>query len=250
MVALDQLTDYGLDPPPGLDQSAGQAWPRSFGRARWRRQQPHALVGQQLSSGRGSNRSGRLAPTRGRRPAGRRPWSGRGGWLGRGGRQRSPQAGRPLGGRGRRRRPAWPLVTTKGGQPGQLPAAIGAAEAADRHREAVQDQDLRIKAHPAQESLAQLGLDRPQVGCLPGEGCAVDPRQGREPVAPVAAEVVVQALLRSGQAPNQRRAAQEATVPNAVATSLTASRSAGLTSCPPSRWAAATLLARLRTNCW
>jgi hypothetical protein len=30
VVALDQLADHGLDPPPGLDQPAGQARPRSL----------------------------------------------------------------------------------------------------------------------------------------------------------------------------------------------------------------------------
>jgi hypothetical protein len=46
LVAPDQLAYHGLDPPAGLDQPAGQGWPRSPARA-GRRQQPHPLVGQQ-----------------------------------------------------------------------------------------------------------------------------------------------------------------------------------------------------------
>jgi len=87
------------------------------------------------------------------------------------------------------------FVTAEGGQLGQPTAAIGTAEAADRHREAVQDRDLRVEADPAEQLLAQLGLDRPQVGRLTDEGGAVDAAKGREPVAPVPTEVVVQAFV-------------------------------------------------------
>jgi hypothetical protein len=73
------------------------------------------------------------------------------------------------------------LVAAEGGQPGQPPTAIGAAKAADRHPKAVQDRDLRIKADPAEQLLAELGLDRPQVGRLAGEGGAVTrPRAGNQ----------------------------------------------------------------------
>jgi hypothetical protein len=41
----------------------------------------------------------------------------------------------------------------------------------------------------------ELGLDRPQIRCLPHKGRAVHAPQGREPVAPGAAEVLVQALV-------------------------------------------------------
>jgi hypothetical protein len=47
----------------------------------------------------------------------------------------------------------------------------------------------------AEELLAELGFDRPQVGRLPYEGGAVDTAQSREPVAVVTAEVVVQVLV-------------------------------------------------------
>ena len=87
------------------------------------------------------------------------------------------------------------LVTAEGGQPGQPPTAIGAAEAADRHREAVQDRDGRVKADLGQQLLAQLRLDRPQVGRLADKGGAVHAPQGGEPVPVVAAEVLVQALV-------------------------------------------------------
>jgi hypothetical protein len=87
------------------------------------------------------------------------------------------------------------LVTAEGGQSGQPPAAVGASEAADRHREAVQDRDRRVELDLAQDALAQVGLDHPQVGRLADEGGAMDASQGREPVAPVAAEVIVQALV-------------------------------------------------------
>jgi hypothetical protein len=72
-----------------------------------------------------------------------------------------------------------------------LLGALVAAEAADRHREAVQDRDLRVEADLAKQLLAELGLDRPQVGRLADEGRAVDARESREPVAVVAAEVLV-----------------------------------------------------------
>jgi hypothetical protein len=87
------------------------------------------------------------------------------------------------------------LVTAEAGQPGQPPAAIGAAEAADRHGEAVQDRGGRIEADLAEHLLAPLGLDRPQGRRLAGEGGAVDAAQGREPVGPVAPEVLVRALV-------------------------------------------------------
>jgi hypothetical protein len=87
------------------------------------------------------------------------------------------------------------LITAKGGQPGQPPTAIGAAEAADRHREAVQDRHLRVEADLAEQLLVELSFDRPQIRRLAGEGGAVHAAQGREPVAPVATEVLVQALV-------------------------------------------------------
>src|SRR5215218_6980937 len=87
------------------------------------------------------------------------------------------------------------LVATKGGQPGQPPTVIGAAEAADRYREAVQDRHLRVEADPAEQLLTELGLDRPQIGRLVDEGGAVHAPQGREPVAVVATKVLVQALV-------------------------------------------------------
>jgi hypothetical protein len=87
------------------------------------------------------------------------------------------------------------LVAAEGGQPGQPPAAIGAAEAADRHREAVQDRDRRVEADLAEQLLAELGFDRPQIRRLADKGGAVDARKGGEPVAVVAAEVVVQAFV-------------------------------------------------------
>src|SRR5919109_2110996 len=87
------------------------------------------------------------------------------------------------------------LVTAEGGQLSQPAAAVGTAKAADRHREAVQDADPRVEADPAEQLLAQLGLDRPQVGRLADKGGAVDATKGREPVAPVATEVVVQPLV-------------------------------------------------------
>ena len=71
------------------------------------------------------------------------------------------------------------LVTTEVRQLGQPPAAIGAAEAADRHREAVQDRALGVEADQAEHLLAELGLDRPQIGRLVDEGGAVHAPQGR-----------------------------------------------------------------------
>jgi hypothetical protein len=70
-----------------------------------------------------------------------------------------------------------PLVTAEGGQPGQPAAAVGAAEAADRDREAIQDRDLRIEAELAEQLLAELSLERAQVGRLAGEGRGVDAAQ-------------------------------------------------------------------------
>ena len=70
-----------------------------------------------------------------------------------------------------------PLITAQGGQPGQPSAAIGPAEAADRHREAVQDRDLRVEADLAEQLLAELGFDRPQIRRLADEGGAVDARK-------------------------------------------------------------------------
>ncbi len=87
------------------------------------------------------------------------------------------------------------LVPAQGGQLGQPPAALGAAEAADRHREAVQDQDLRVEARPGEELLAELGLDRPQLRRLADQGRAMDAAKGREPVLVVAAEVLLPALV-------------------------------------------------------
>ncbi len=87
------------------------------------------------------------------------------------------------------------LVTAEGGQLGQPAAAVGTAKAADRHREAVQDQDLRVEADLAEQLLTELGLDRPQIRRLAREGGSVHTPKGREPVAPVAAEVLVQALV-------------------------------------------------------
>jgi hypothetical protein len=73
----------------------------------------------------------------------------------------TPRPADPAGGREAVVGVLGPLVTAEGGQPGQPPAAIGATEAADRHREAVQDRDGRIEADLAQQLLAELGLDRP-----------------------------------------------------------------------------------------
>jgi hypothetical protein len=87
------------------------------------------------------------------------------------------------------------LVTAQAGQLGQALAAVGTTKAADRHREAVQDRDGRVEAELAEQLLAELGLDRPQIRRLAGEGGAVDAGKGREPVTPGAAEVLVQALV-------------------------------------------------------
>jgi hypothetical protein len=87
------------------------------------------------------------------------------------------------------------LVTAQGGQSSQPAAAVSTAEAADRHREAVQDRHLRVEADLAEQLLAELGVDRPQVRRLAHEGGAVDAAQGGEPVAVVAAEMLVQALV-------------------------------------------------------
>jgi hypothetical protein len=84
------------------------------------------------------------------------------------------------------------LVAAEGGQP---PAAVGTAEAAHRHREAVQDRDRRVEADLLQDPPTQLGLDRPQIGSLTDKGGAVDAAKAGEPVAPVAAEVLVDALV-------------------------------------------------------
>jgi hypothetical protein len=46
-----------------------------------------------------------------------------------------------------------------------------------------------------EQLLAELGLDRPQVGRLTHKGGPVDTRQGGKPVAVVAAEVFVAALV-------------------------------------------------------
>src|SRR5215213_4424354 len=145
VVALDQLHPHHLDPQPGLDRAAGQARQRSLGRARRRGQQPHPLLGQQAGSG--------PAPIG---PVTQHPAVGVGHQvLGQGevvevGRGEVAVSDHP--------RPAHPemgseavegllgaLITAEGGQPGQPPAAIGPAEAADRHREAVQDRDGRAK---------------------------------------------------------------------------------------------------------
>jgi hypothetical protein len=75
-----------------------------------------------------------------------------------------------------------------------LLGAFVAAEAADRHREAVQDRGLRVIADLAEQLLAKLGLDRPQIRRLADEGRAMHAAQGGEPVVVVAAEVVVEAL--------------------------------------------------------
>jgi hypothetical protein len=88
------------------------------------------------------------------------------------------------------------LITTKGGQPGQPPAAVGTAEAADRHREAVQDRDGRVEADLAEQLLAELGLDRPQVGRLTHKGGAVD--TGRMSRAPLDFGGASMTILRSG----------------------------------------------------
>jgi hypothetical protein len=85
------------------------------------------------------------------------------------------------------------LVMAPGGQLPQPPAAIGAGEPADRDGHAVDQRDRRVELDPAEQVPVQLGLDRPQVGRLPGEAGAMDPAQTREPIAPVAAEVLVPA---------------------------------------------------------
>ena len=61
-----------------------------------------------------------------------------------------------------------------------------------------------------------------------------------------AAWAVSQARQRTGR----DSVPQEAFASSAVVMSRIACSSAGLTSCPPSRWAAATLLATVRTKCW
>lgn len=87
------------------------------------------------------------------------------------------------------------LVTAEGGQPGQPPATVGPTEAADRHRKLSKIETCGSKADLGEQLLARLGLDRPQIRRLAHEGGAVDARKGREPLAPVAAEVLVQALV-------------------------------------------------------
>jgi hypothetical protein len=54
---------------------------------------------------------------------------------------------------------------------------------------------MAVKADLRQQLLAELGFDRPQVGRLADEGGAVDAGKSGEPVAVVAAEVLVQALV-------------------------------------------------------
>jgi hypothetical protein len=88
------------------------------------------------------------------------------------------------------------LATSSRPQAGELAqaaAAVGAGEPADRDRHAVQDRDRRVVGHLREEVGVQALLGRPEVGGLAGEGGAVDPAQGGEPLAPVAAEVGVQA---------------------------------------------------------
>jgi hypothetical protein len=85
------------------------------------------------------------------------------------------------------------LVVTPAGQLPQPPAAIRASEPADRHGHAVDQGELRVEVDLAQQVLAQLLLGRPQIRRLAHEADAVDARKGREPVTPVAAEVLMQA---------------------------------------------------------
>jgi hypothetical protein len=87
------------------------------------------------------------------------------------------------------------LVVAPGGQLPQPPAPVGAGEPADRHGHAIDQRDGWVEVDLGQQVLVEAVLDGPQVGRLAEEGGAVHPAQGREPVGPVAAEVLVQAAV-------------------------------------------------------
>jgi hypothetical protein len=59
------------------------------------------------------------------------------------------------------------LVVAPGGQLPQPPAAVGASEPTDRHGDTVDQRDLRVEVDLAEQLLVELGLDRPQIRCLP-----------------------------------------------------------------------------------
>jgi hypothetical protein len=82
-------------------------------------------------------------------------------------------------------KPSWRGSTTRSFGSCLAGSSPGASRTASRlvRGEAVQDRDLRVEADLAEQLLAELGFDRPQVGRLPHEDGAVDARKGREPVA-------------------------------------------------------------------
>ena len=80
-------------------------------------------------------------------------------------------------------------VLAKSGLATKTPTAISAGEQTRRQGHRVADGEGRIVGSIGQELLPEAFLDLPEVGCLPGEGGAMDASEVREVVGVVAPEV-------------------------------------------------------------
>jgi hypothetical protein len=80
-------------------------------------------------------------------------------------------------------------------QTAQAPAAVRPGKAADRHRQAIDEDQGGVAARHGHEMPPERVLDRPQVRRLTQEGGSVDRAQAGKEVAEVAPEIGVQALI-------------------------------------------------------
>jgi hypothetical protein len=117
------------------------------------------------------------------------------GSLAPGGRPRSPRASTPEDGPAARGRFAWRPRRGPGGQLPQPPAPARRGRTGRSARPRYRPARRLGRSRPGPAGAVEAVLDGPQVGRLAEEGGAVHPAQGREPVGPVAAEVLVQAAV-------------------------------------------------------
>ena len=86
-------------------------------------------------------------------------------------------------------------VLAESGFPFEAGAAVGAGKETRRQGKSVADGEGRVVGSKRKELLPEVFLYLPEVGRLPSEGSAVHLTEGREPLAVVAAEEEVDALV-------------------------------------------------------
>lgn len=86
-------------------------------------------------------------------------------------------------------------ILAESGLSAEAPAAVGAGEEASWQRERIRQGEGEVVGSVGQQLLPEALFDLPQVGCLAGEGDAVDFTQSGEPLAVMTPEVAKDRLI-------------------------------------------------------